>query len=117
MPRTTQDFPGMDFGERKNVTHGFGTPGQMTSPLAAGENIASVTFQISVVSGVDPNPSGCLIGSPAVEQVGNLPVVIQPVQPQVAGVVYSIKSISVTTSTPPQILIAYSHLPCNPLGS
>jgi hypothetical protein len=115
MPRTAQDFPGIDLGEQKNVSYNFGVPGHPDSPLAAGETIASVSFQMSVVSGIDTNPQGCMIGS-GVVQPGGL-VVTQPVAPQVAGVVYEIKAIAVTSTIPPQILTPFSHLPCNPAVS
>lgn len=115
MPRTIVDFQGIDQGEQKNVSYGFGNPGEQDSPLAPGEAVASVTFHMSVVSGTDPSPGGCLKGSPTIQPGGN--VVTQSVAPQVAGVVYLIMATAVTTSTPPQTLIPWSHLPCNPLAS
>jgi hypothetical protein len=70
MPRTSTDFSGLDPGEAKNLSIGFGVPGQSTSNLAAGETVVSVTFQISVISGNDPSPASRLIGLPVVQPGG-----------------------------------------------
>jgi hypothetical protein len=114
MPRTIQDFPGIDLGEQKNVSYTFGRPGQPSSPLGVGETVTSVTFQIWVVSGADPNPSACLKGSPFIQFIQPWGLVVtQSVAPQVAGTVYLIMATAVTTSSPPQILTPWSHLPCN----
>jgi hypothetical protein len=112
MPRTATDFSGMDPGEVKNLSYGFGTPGQSTSPLAAGETVTSVAFQMSVISGNDSSPTSRLIGSPVV-QPGGLSVtqMVGTLQP---GAIYEIAA-TVSTSAS-QTLTPYSHLPCNPIS-
>lgn len=111
MPRTLVDFSGMDPAETKNVSFEF-TQGQPTSPLGAGEIVTSVTFQISVISGIDATPTSRLIGTPVIESGGL--VVTQKVGMLQPGAVYEIGATVVTSEA--QTLTPYCHLPTNAIS-
>jgi hypothetical protein len=113
MPRTASDFSSIDIGETKNFSYGFGPQGQPKRPLAAGEIITSVTFQILLLSGIDPTPAACLIGSPVVQVDGI--TVTQKVVGRVAGAIYLLAATAATNVPGSQALIAYSHFQCNPI--
>jgi hypothetical protein len=114
LPRTAEDFSSIDAGEQKNFSYGFGPQGQSNRPLAAGEIITSVTFQMFVVSGIDATPSARLIGSAVVQTDGI--TVTQKVGNCIAGVVYLIVATALTNVPGSQDLIVYSDIKCNAIG-
>jgi hypothetical protein len=108
LPQTSEDFsPPIDPGETKNVSFDF-TQGLSTSALAVGETIVSVTFQMNLVSGIDPSPSSRLLGS-GVVQSGGL-IVTQKIGTCQPGATYELVA-SATTSAG-QVLTPYSHIAC-----
>lgn len=110
MPRTSKDFSAIDVGEQKNFSYGFGPQGQANRPLAVGEIITSVTFQIFLLAGTDPTPMARLLGLSTVQLDGI--TVTQKVGNCVAGAVYLIAATALTNVPGSQILVAYSHFEC-----
>jgi len=105
MPRAAFDFTPVDPAPYFVGARGF----DFTSQLATGETIILVpapTVTISVVSGVDTNPSSHLIGSPSLS--GN--IVSQVIGTLVGGVVYNLVATVSTSSAGTRTLNA--HLPC-----
>jgi hypothetical protein len=112
MPRTTQDFSPIDVGAQVNISYGLGPQGGFNRPLAVGERITSVAFQIFLISGIDPTPSATLLGAPVVQPDGI--TVTQQVLGRIGGAVYLILATPTTTSG--QVLPVYSHLPVNAIS-
>lgn len=114
MPRTSEDFSNIDVGEQKNFSYGFGPQGQLNRPLAVGETISSVSFQMFVISGTDPTPSARLLGTPIVQPDGI--TVTQKVGNCIAKVIYLIVATALTNAPQSQTLICYSHFQCNAIS-
>jgi len=107
MPRAAFDFTPVDPAPLFVGARGF----DFTSQLATGETITGApTVTISVVSGVDTNPSSHLIGSPSVS--GN--IVSQVIGTLVGGVVYNLVATISTNSGGTRTLNA--HLQCNKIS-
>jgi hypothetical protein len=108
LPQTAEDFaPPIDPGETKNYSFSF-TQGLSTSALAVGETIVSVTFQMTLVSGIDPSPSSRLLGS-GVVQPGGL-IVTQKVGTCQALAVYKLEAAATTTGG--QVLEPWGYIQC-----
>jgi hypothetical protein len=108
LPQTAEDFsPPIDPGETKNYSFIF-TQGLSTSALAVGETIVSVTFQLTLISGVDASPSSRLLGA-GVVQPGGL-IITQKIGTCQAGAVYKLEAAA--TSSAGQVLEPFSHIAC-----
>lgn len=71
-----------------------------------GESITTISnVLVTVISGIDPNPSAILVGAPGI-QVG---LVLQGVQGGVAGATYEVKAIIRTSGN--RTLMRYGYLP------
>jgi hypothetical protein len=108
VPRAAFDFTPVD-----PVPYFVGARGfDFTSQLATGETITpmSAAVTISVVSGVDTNPSSHLIGPPSLS--GN--IVSQVIGTLVGGVTYNL--IATVSITPSGTRTLNAHLQCNKIS-
>lgn len=77
--------------------------------LGAGETITSVTWNCTVISGIDGNPSSHLSGSPLI----NGGITTQFVSGFLPGVTYRLQALVITSAG--QILSLYGHVTCQAL--
>jgi|HubBroStandDraft_5_1064220.scaffolds.fasta_scaffold80415_2 hypothetical protein len=98
-----QTFPVKDPGESVDLTFNMAS-NLPTSVVLNG----SITVVVSVLEGVDPNPSAILNGSAGLDST--LTQVVQPVTQGVSGVLYEVK-VTAATTLPTIVLVLAGALP------
>lgn len=78
-------------------------PTDFISKLQIGETLNSATTVISVYSGVDPNPSAMLAGTPTIAGT----VVNTLIAPTIVGCIYEVKVLAITSLGQTLVLTGY----------